>query len=198
MFIFVQPFTSLQSFRNGSSSSFLFFFLPFPERVTFMTHQVMPSLTGQSGACSILTSHFRTWYQVHHLMETLKASRVGTSGKEAFDSCTAETCQSQGSHTFKNTLLFFFYLRVFLNRISYGVKKILQNVLKVESKSCFRIGCYRISNLYCMCALPPPQLSPSGGHHKQCRFLGTSAAASFSQTMKCAITTVKTAELERK
>lgn len=29
--------------------SFLFFFLPFPERVTFMTHQVMPSLTGQSG-----------------------------------------------------------------------------------------------------------------------------------------------------
>lgn len=26
-----------------------FFFLPFPERVTFMTHQVMPSLTGQSG-----------------------------------------------------------------------------------------------------------------------------------------------------
>lgn len=29
--------------------SFFFFFLPFPERVTFMTHQVMPSLTGQSG-----------------------------------------------------------------------------------------------------------------------------------------------------
>lgn len=73
---------------------FFFFFLPFPERVTFMTHQVMPSLTGQSGACSLLTSHFRTWYQVHHLMETLIASRVGTSGKEAFDSCTAETCQS--------------------------------------------------------------------------------------------------------
>lgn len=47
VFIFVQPFTSLQSFRNGSSS--FFFFLPFPERVTFMTHQVMPSLTGQSG-----------------------------------------------------------------------------------------------------------------------------------------------------
>lgn len=86
-----------------------FFFLPFPERVTFMTHQVMPSLTGQSGACSLLTSHFCTWYQVHHLMETLKASRVGTSGKEAFDSFTAEICQSQGSHTFKNTLIFFLF-----------------------------------------------------------------------------------------
>lgn len=50
VFIFVQPFTSLHSFRNGSSSFlFFFFFLPFPERVTFMTHQVMPSLTGQSG-----------------------------------------------------------------------------------------------------------------------------------------------------
>lgn len=29
VFIFVQPFTSLQSFRNGSSFSFLFFFFPF-------------------------------------------------------------------------------------------------------------------------------------------------------------------------
>lgn len=57
----VAEFQKWQFFGRGL---FCFFSLPFPERVTFMTHRVMPSLTGQSGACSLLTSHFHTWYQV--------------------------------------------------------------------------------------------------------------------------------------
>lgn len=117
--------------------SFLFFFSSLSWKSHFHDSSSNAVIDWPIGACSLLTSHFCTWYQVHHLMETLKASRVGTSGKEAFDSCTAEICQSQGSHTFKNTLLFFLFKGICKHNFLWCEEDFAKCVQRLSQKAVF-------------------------------------------------------------